>query len=382
MELSDRAIEACLDGDVVNVRPSGNSLRQWVISAKHLVGVAQLGDLEVRIDPKVGVSRLVELLVPSQDRIQWDQAIEPSLGEAPDLVSMIGAAFAARSTELLRQGLLYGYRSVHDALPTVRGRIETGAQLARRPGLPLPVELAFDEFSPDIIENQLIAGATCQLLRREELPMVIRNQLRRVGAQLLDVSPCHPSGSPPDVHFSRLNERYRSAVALAQLVLRSTSLDERAGATPGAGFLIDMNRVFEDVVGAGVRAAVGRGSGTAALQCELPLDRDCRLAIRPDVICRDRFGGVVAVADVKYKQPDLHGIAPGDIYQALAYAHRFGLGCVHLIYASPPPYGELQVGDVDVRLAWVDLALPAEGRQEQIDALAAEILPTAVLGRR
>lgn len=368
--LDDDELAGLLGSDAVSVRPSLHERHRWVVNAKQFVGVAQFGQLELRIMPKVGVHRLMELLAPSQDRIQWDPSVSPLQEHSDDLISVISAAFAARCTELLHQGLLHGYRGVTDALPAVRGRIETSVQVARRSGLALPVELSFDEFTPDVVENQLLAGALRQLLRSAELPLAIRNQLRRLELQLVGVAPIRPSRNPPSVSFTRLNDRYRPAVELARLILRASSLDERTGTTAGVGFLIDMNRVFEDVVGDGICRALDPRVFAVDLQREHRLDDDGRLKIRPDVICRSADRQVVAVADVKYKQPDLREVSPQDVYQVLTYVHRFGLDEVHLVYASPPPFDRLRVGGVEVVLSWIDLSRPGQERDTQLRSLA------------
>jgi hypothetical protein len=63
-----------------------------------------------------------------------------------------------------------------------------------------------------------------------------------------------------------------------------------------------------------------------------------------------------------------------DVYQALAYATRYGLDRVALIFAEPPPVPELQVGDITVRLLSVDLSATAFEREQAMTAIAQEWL--------
>ena len=44
-------------------------------------------------------------------------------------------------------------------MPSVRGRVRIAQQLRRRTGLPLPVEVTYDDFTPDILENRLLRAA-------------------------------------------------------------------------------------------------------------------------------------------------------------------------------------------------------------------------------
>jgi 5-methylcytosine-specific restriction endonuclease McrBC regulatory subunit McrC len=144
--------------------------------------------------------------------------------------------------------------------------------------------------------------------------------------------------------------------------------DERQSV--GSAFLVDMNKVFEDVVGNGIRAALGREGMTVDLQSEHRLDDDAIITIRPDIYVRKSTGSLpIAVADVKYKNPS-EGLAIGDVYQSLAYATRFKLPECTLIYASRVDHASLQVGQTTVRLAHIDLSDAPEVRRARIDALA------------
>ena len=67
-----------------------------------------------------------------------------------------------RSTHSL-VALLHGYREEEDALQTVRGRIRLDDQMRRRPGFLLPVEVRYDEFTDDILENRLVKAAVVRL---------------------------------------------------------------------------------------------------------------------------------------------------------------------------------------------------------------------------
>ena len=113
------------------------------------------------------------------------------------------------------------------------------------------------------------------------------------------------------------------------------------------------------------------------LQNSFLLDDAARLSIRPDVLIRHGAGSVVAVADIKYKEPETTAIGTSDVYQAVVYAKRFDLDTVHLVYAGPPPYDRLRIGDVEVRLASVDL----EAADRGIADLAATILAAIDLWR-
>ena len=65
----------------------------------------------------------------------------------------------------------------------------------------------------------------------------------------------------PVVTFDRLNAHYREVVALARLILRHWAFEADRGGIRAAGFLMNMNTVFQEFVTDG---AAGRATGIGA----------------------------------------------------------------------------------------------------------------------
>ena len=72
-------------------------------------------------------------------------------------------ALTAAARRAFARGLLHGYRTEEEALYAVRGRIRFDEQIRRRFGIPLPVEVRYDEFTDDIVENRLVKAAVARL---------------------------------------------------------------------------------------------------------------------------------------------------------------------------------------------------------------------------
>jgi 5-methylcytosine-specific restriction enzyme subunit McrC len=327
----------------LGLTPSPGGAGLWDVRAAHYVGVLQASDLEVRIHPKVPVGRLLFLLGYAADPTGWKD-LPADFAAQTDLVDAVALAFLHHAERTLATGLLQGYRSHDDALTTLRGRLREADQLRRRFGLPVPVEVRVDDFTPDILENRLLKTATRRLLRRHDLPPIARRGLRRLAYRLASVSELPQAPLPPSMRFTRLNQRYRPAIRLAELILASRSLDVQVGAHSGIAFLFDMNKVFEDFVTAAMQAG-----GRVQAQWTGSLDQEARVEIRPDLTwwagqeCR-------AVADVKYKLAS--GTTPNpDLYQMLAYCTALGLPRGYLICAA----GEEQPNSYAIRNAGIEV---------------------------
>ncbi|MFF5482806.1 hypothetical protein ACFY5C_36620 [Streptomyces sp. NPDC012935] len=76
-----------------------------------------------------------------------------------------GCIFERQVERAIRGGSLQGYPDDRGHVFVVRGRIREAEQALRRFGttLPVPVEIAYDEFTTDITENRLLHAATDRL---------------------------------------------------------------------------------------------------------------------------------------------------------------------------------------------------------------------------
>jgi 5-methylcytosine-specific restriction enzyme subunit McrC len=360
---------------LVDVRVAEAPARWRLVTDSH-VGVLTVDGWDVRVRPKLGVPRLMFLLGYAADPRGWRE-LGPLFDVEDDLFSAIAHGFALQAERALSPVPLRGYVAVDERELTLRGRVRIGDQLARRPGLPIPLELTYDDHIADIPENQLLRGAAELLLRMPQIPKPARLRLLRVRATLEDVDPARPSVSVRAPEITRLNARYAGALALAELILRGTSLTTSRGQVVSAAFVFDMNKVFENFLSAALRVALERHGGRVQFQDNSRhLDEAARLTLKPDITWW-RDGACHAVIDAKYKALAVSGIPNADAYQMLAYCVAFGLECGYLVYAKDP--GQEPVDHV-VRGAGTRILVRAiDVEQEpadvlsQVDGLAAAV---------
>ena len=149
----------------VSMEPATGKRRRYHLRPGSTVGALETGDLSVLIEPKIGVPQLLSLacyamgLYKPQERKLFDFQKARAI---PDILALALIAAARRA---FGQGLTRGYLSEEDALYTVRGRIRFDEQIRRRYGIPLPVEIRFDEFTENILANQLVKAAAARLGR-------------------------------------------------------------------------------------------------------------------------------------------------------------------------------------------------------------------------
>ena len=341
----------------------------YVLNPGNNVGALQLGDRRFVLRPKIGIRRLLFLLSYSMDPRRWRQ-LGFDFNEDEDLFEALIPGFAFQLEEALRHGLLSGYRLEEASLQTIRGRIRIADQLRTTFGLVPPVECSYDEFTDDIVLNQLLKAAITRLGEIRIRNPRSRARLRGLAGAFSNVSSVSFEGRRlPEISYDRLNAHFRRPVEFAKLVLRSRSFDAQAGNVGGASFLINLADVFEDFVVTALREALSlsprlfpqQGRGRS-----LHLDADEKLKLLPDISWW-RGRRCVFVGDVKYKKtPATAGVKHPDAYQLLAYTTATALPKGLLVYAA---------GEEAQRT----IRIPAAGKEIEVVTLDLTRAPSEIL---
>jgi 5-methylcytosine-specific restriction enzyme subunit McrC len=360
---------------VVSVVPTLERPGRWLVGPAGKVGAARIGDLTVRIRPKVEIARLLFMLGYAAHASAW-QPSAVDFGTADDLVPAMAAALWRQLARAIHQGLLPGYITVEESSPVLRGRLRESAQLAARHGLPLPLEIQHDEFTVDIVENQILRTAAERMLLVPRVDDESHRMFRRLLRDFADVSSI-PRGDPiPGWQPTRINARYHVALRLAELVLRATSVEHATGTVAVNGFLIDMPQLFQDFVTVALREALeGTYGGRVVAEPLHHFDEAGRVRLYPDIVWHVG-GSPAAVVDAKYKAEKPRGYPNADLYQLLAYCTVLGLRTGHLIYArgnEEPTRHVVRSADVEVICHALDLDQTPDALLTEVRGLAATI---------
>ena len=289
----------------LGIEPATDSEHAWRLTPAETVGALEVGGLSVSIRPKLNVGRVLFLASYAMGAFKLREAERFSFPDADTLVEGMARVFAASARRAFSRGLVHGYRTEEAALHAVRGRIRFADQMRRRFGIPTPVEVRYDDFTEDVLPNRLVRGAAERLGRMRIRSPSSRADLAWIDGTLENVALVeYPRHAVPEVVFNRLNEHYREVVALARLILRHATIETGRGTVRAAGFLMDMNRVFQEFVTRALRESLGlsdRAFRSDSGVRGVTLDEARRVQLRPDLSWWEgptcRF-----VGDAKYKR--------------------------------------------------------------------------------
>ena len=172
----------------ISVSPSVDREGTHLLRPSSYVGAVNIGDVAVIVRPKIPVDRVMFLMTYALDPKHWrNEAID--LAPDADVLEAVALAFSRRTQRAIHRGLLRGYRREEDGLSTVRGQIRFADQIGRRYGLPLPIEVAYDEYTEDIEHNRLLKIALHRLSHAQIRSMAVRQELRRLRSAFDMVPP-------------------------------------------------------------------------------------------------------------------------------------------------------------------------------------------------
>jgi 5-methylcytosine-specific restriction enzyme subunit McrC len=315
-------------------------------------GLLNLGGRTLEILPKVGERAdasagrgvLLRLLrhaseLPLHRQSAAGQGVRP----AP-LLEVFISAFFDEVLILLKGGLLRRYVEQEDDILAVRGGIRLQRQfttLANRTDL---VACRFDELTSDNRWNRLLKTGL-QTVRPWIQNLSLQRTWFELSAAFEEVSPIsQPRALLEGLRYDRQAARYRPAILWVERILNLLSPDFRAGEKAAPGLLFNMNLLFERTVEQRMaRWAEARGWTLESQDDSRFFTRITatipRFAyrVRPDLVLRSG-GRVIAVADTKWKRPELSAAgfvlpAQPDLYQLHAYASVFG--CIELALIYP-----------------------------------------------
>lgn len=350
----------------LTIEPTPGEANSYSLRPGSTVGAVEIGDLSVLIQPKIGIPQLLSLACYAMGVFKpQDERLFDFKEEAETPPDTLALALHAAARRAFSRGLLHGYRTEEEALHTVRGRIRFADQIRQRFGIPLPIEVRYDEFTDDITEDQLVKAAVARLGRMRLRSRQARRNLGWIAATLENVSPVDFAPKDvPNVTFDRLNEHYRGVVGLSRLILRHSAFESKRGAVRATGFLMDMNVLFQEFVTVALGEALGVSERVFLETYIDTLDRGGKVKLKPDLTWWEG-SECIFVGDAKYKRIENESVPNADLYQLLAYVTVLDLPGGLLIYAQ----GEAETATYTVRHSGKRLDVVALDLRGSLDAV-------------
>ncbi|AGC47224.1 5-methylcytosine restriction system component-like protein [Myxococcus stipitatus DSM 14675] len=300
------------------------------LKASQVIGTLVGPTFRLLIQPKLPVRRVLYLLGYMRGTIRLDETT--ILGEAGELAEVMQLLFMKALERALRGGLVRGYVSREEELAAMRGRLDVGGLVLRRFGVVPPLPCTYDELTIDTEPNRRLLAAAVRLAVLPGGKMALAQRLRELVRGMEGIRLIHYGRTlsvlPPDRRYAHFAE----ALALADMVLRNSSVELREGDVSATGLLVDMEELYEGFVFTALGEVLSESGRWERHPPDLYLDEARRVKLEPDILWSSARGEPRLVLDAKYKS-SVQGMH-ADLYQALAYCTALGLRTGILLYAD------------------------------------------------
>ena len=323
------------------------------IKFANFCGVVSLGNFSIEILPKIDRPELkadkeksrdvlVRMLVKARRLKLYRTGLAEIDIQKRNLLDIFILHFCEQLRIQLAQGMIRKYVKREKNLNVLRGRLLTERQfklnLAHRERL----FCRYDELSEDNVYNRILKFVL-GILIKEATGSRAFQQVSELLMRFDLISDSSVNSSSLDsLNFDRLTERYEPIFDQCGYFLKGFYPDVRAGKEPCLSVLFDMNRLFEEYVGAELRKEAWklglrlREQGLWEYFATRQDSGELVFRMAPDFSFLDRQDRPVGIADAKWKilneEEKNLGITQADMYQMGSYASVYGVKSLALIY--------------------------------------------------
>lgn len=325
-----------------------------VIQAKNYVGMIQLeSGYQVQILPKIDFaddnnpeaasSRIFINMLKSLHSFPGKVFQLANLRtESMNLYEIFIHMYIQQVSELTRRGLKSSYIRVEDNLNFYKGKLLVSEHLKRNMVHQERFYVAYDEFHLNRPENRLIKAALLKLQK-----ITVSSENMKLIRQLLLYFELVESSVNFEKDFSQVvidrnTKDYEDIMVWTKVFLTDKSFSVFSGNARAKALLFPMEKVYESFVAQNVVIIFEEYGWNVSWQ-----DRGCYLfeeenrkifALRPDLVLT-RPDGHQIIMDMKWKrlnrnQEVNYGISQADMYQMFAYAKRYAVSDIWLLYPA------------------------------------------------
>jgi len=298
---------------------------RYKIKNEASAGVIELSKVRLYFGSKVNADLIYMLHYLRNENCFFIDLEKPIyLEEGDAFFDFIARLFLKELDDIFKKGLNRRYIHQEEKQLYVRGSIDFSKQWRNQFEANVAFYCKWDELTFDSIENRLILQAIkllIPLIRNDE---ETRLYLQKHMVTFLDFGVSFTELGPQDcerVVYHRMNESYSKIIPLVKIILeRSFIRSESSGKSKGFNFLVNMNKLFEDLVTEVVTRVINqKHSKYNVIKQETikSLVKDDLIEIRPDILLKNNENGDFEfVIDAKYK----YKADSSNYFQLIAYS--------------------------------------------------------------
>lgn len=197
----------------------------------------------------IPIENIYYLLCYAWDTLEEKDQVNVNIDGNTKLLDLLAKVLVNGTRIILKRGLEKRYKEEVNELAGIRGKMEVAQTIKANLLHKQRTICSYDEFSADILHNQILVTTLYHLLQNEDLDKSLKSDIRNLLNMLPDVKIIQLRGSLFKLpKFHRNNRFYAFLIHICELIFESGLPSEQQGKWGFADFSRDekkMNRLFE-----------------------------------------------------------------------------------------------------------------------------------------
>lgn len=197
---------------------------------------------------QIPIQNIYYLLCYAWNKLEEKERVNVAVDDQTELVDLFAKVLLSATRILLKRGLEQTYLGTVQEIAGVKGKLDLSQTLKRNQLPRLQTTCQFDEFSPDVLTNQILHGTLRKLLKTSLKPE-LKVEIKKLLPMFPPLSPIRiTEASFKQVRYHRKNRFYQFPLHVCQLIHESLLPQEETGNYNFMDFRRDerkMNQLFE-----------------------------------------------------------------------------------------------------------------------------------------
>ncbi|MFG6378037.1 MAG: McrC family protein [Lachnospiraceae bacterium] len=240
---------------------------------------------------------------------------------------------------IVKRGLKCGYETISSNQTVFKGKMKFAGQIRYNYAHKERCYVEYDEFNLNRAENRLLK-TTLLYLYQYTSSSKNKNDIKTLLNSFTDVDiSVDYKGDFAKILPDRNTKDYTLALMWSRVFLMGKSFTSFSGSETAFALLFPMETLFESYIAAQLRRVLDISKYCVSAQdrtYHLFDEPNKKFLIKPDLVIRDKIGGVVYIMDTKWKvlsdEKPNYGISQADMYQMYAYQKKYSAVNVTLIF--------------------------------------------------
>lgn len=200
----------------------------------------------------ISIKNIYYLLCYAWNKLDEKDRVAVSTDDCTELIDLLAKVLINSTKILLKRGIDKSYTNISAEFAGVKGKLELNETVKRHLLPKQKTVCSFDEFSPNILTNQVLVSTFYRLLKTKTLDAELKQQIKNLIRNFSEVEQIELKNSVfSKVKLHRNNKFYGFLLNVCRLIFENSLLNEYTGNWEFKDFTRDdgkMNRLFEEFV--------------------------------------------------------------------------------------------------------------------------------------